>query len=473
MQSLNTLTGHWQKKLRSAALQLQKTQPQNFFLTVALFFGTVLILITPIFMGPDEPAHFYTIARYSNGYIDSVQEGGKKGYRLQSGAVELRRFEKNPASFRTYEYHKEVPKLLSLKLGGFRSSFYTQVSFTAYSPIAYAHYIITYTAGALLNINPFILFILMRLVGLLVYVGLVFLAIKIIPRGKWLYVTLALLPMSLFIAGVIGADGLVIGSTMLLVAMIFNGIINPKVLNKKYLLYLLGVVLVLGLSKQTFFLTSLLLFALPAPKGFRKFKWYLALSAIFLIVASCMIGWYLYSSKLTSLSPGGVIDSSKQLQGVLHNPFFFVRAVLRSYITTNATPIYLGFIGVLGWLTISLPIWITGGWLLVLFKSAHGGKSVAKVLLNLLQWFIFIMVPLMLTMMLTLGLYLTWTPVGSILVDGLQGRYFIPIIAILLPLMMLNKSEPNDKSRVFILLSVLFLQVSTLIVYAFYYIKFK
>jgi uncharacterized membrane protein len=463
----------WNNKINTVSVFLQKIQPHNFFLAVALFFGTILILITPVFMGPDEPAHFYTIARYSNGYVAPTQEGGKTGIRLQSGAVELRRFEKNPASFRTYEYHKEVPKLLSLKLDGFRSSFYTQANFTAYSPIAYAHYIITYTAGALLNINPFILFLLMRLVGLLVYIGLVFLAIKIIPRGKWLYVTLALLPMSLFIAGVIGADGLVIGSTMLLVAMIFNGIVNPKVLNKKYLLCLLGVVLVLGLSKQTFFLTSLLLFALPAPKAYRKFKWYLALGAIFLIVTGCMFVWYMYAGKYTNISSGYAVDSSKQLQGVLQNPFFYAKTVIRTYITTNATPIYLGFIGVLGWLNISLPIWITWAWLLVLFKSVQGSKRVAKVLLNLLQWFIFIIVPVMLAMMLTLGLYLTWTPVGSILVDGLQGRYFIPIIAILLPLLMLNKSEPNNNSRVFIILSVLFLQISTLIVYVFYYIKFR
>jgi len=473
MTSRRIYAKRWNNKINTVTVFLQRIQPQNFFLAVALFFGTVLILITPIFMGPDEPAHFYTIARYSNGYVAPTQEDGKTGIRLQSGAAELRRFEKNPVSFRTYEYHKEVPKLLSLKLDSFRSSFYTQANFTAYSPIAYAHYIITYTAGALLNINPFILFMLMRLVGLLVYICLVFLAIKIIPRGKWLYVTLALLPMSLFIAGVIGADGLVIGSTMLLVAMIFNGIINPKVLNKKYLLYILGVVLVLGLSKQTYFLTALLLFALPAPKAYRKFKWYLALGAIFLIVTGCMFVWYMYTGKYTNISSGYAVDSSKQLQGVLHNPFFFVRAVLRSYITTNATPIYLGFIGVLGWLTISLPIWITVGWLLVLFKSAHGGKKVAKVLSSLLQWFIFIIVPLMLTMVLTLGLYLTWTPVGSALVDGLQGRYFLPIAAILLPLLVLNKSEPNDKSRVFILLSVMFLQISTLVVYAFYYIKFR
>lgn len=473
MQSLNTLIGFCQKKLHSSGLLLQKIQPHNFFLAVALFFGTMLILITPVFMGPDEPAHFYTIARYSNGYIASTYESGKTGIRLQSGAVELRKFEKNPASFRTYEYHKEVPKLLGLKLGGFRSSFYTQANFTAYSPVAYAHYIITYLTGALLNINPFILFMLMRLVGLLVYIGLVFLAIKIIPRGKWLYASLALLPMSLFIAGVIGADGLVIGSTMLLVAMIFNGIVNPKVLNKKYLLCLLGVVLVLGLSKQTYFLASLLLFALPAPRAFRKFKWYLALCAIFLIVAGCMISWYMYTSKYTNISPGGAIDFSKQLQVIMQNPLFFIRAVLRSYITTNATPIYLGFVGVLGWLTISLPIWITGGWLLTLFKSAQGNKKSTKASLNALQLFTFFIVPVMLAMLLTLGLYLTWTPVGSALVDGLQGRYFIPIIAILLPLLMLNKSGPDNGSRVFIMLSVMFLQLSTLIVYAFHYIKFK
>ena len=34
-----------------------------------------------------------------------------------------------------------------------------------------------------------------------------------------------------------------------------------------------------------------------------------------------------------------------------------------------------------------------------------------------------------------LALYITWTPVGSSTIDGVQGRYFIPLIAVLVLLL--------------------------------------
>ena len=45
-------------------------------------------------------------------------------------------------------------------------------------------------------------------------------------------------------------------------------------------------------------------------------------------------------------------------------------------------------------------------------------------------WFVF--VTLALISLIILGMYFQWTPVGTFITEGVQGRYFIPVIIIFL-----------------------------------------
>ena len=55
---------------------MKDLNPIKIFLVLALLFGTLFVLITPPFQGPDEPVHFYRATQIANvNFIPDVQNG--------------------------------------------------------------------------------------------------------------------------------------------------------------------------------------------------------------------------------------------------------------------------------------------------------------------------------------------------------------------------------------------------------------
>jgi uncharacterized membrane protein len=444
-------------------------QPQKFFVIIALFFGIFYAYFTPLFQGPDEPSHFLSISRLSNGYLRANFENGSFGTRADQGSLELFNFVPNLAGQSKYNYADQIERLLKINPDNESSAFITTVG-AAYSPASYLPYIITFKIMSIARVNPFMIFILLRLVGLFIWVWLTYLAIKIIPKGKWIMTTLALLPMTLFISSVISADTLTNGFLFLVVSMVFFGISKPKEVSKKYLLALFGAVILLGISKQTFFIVSLLIFAVPKPDYISKKMYYAAIILTIVSCAALSICWQVFIGNW-SVSPIPGVSPGAQMKFLVSRPLSAVKVLWNTFLPTGSNSIYISFIGVLGLIDVSLPIWITFGWVIALFKSLGTVKKNAVSILNRWQKGIFISISILLASAMLLGLYLTWTPVGGGSIQGIQGRYLIPVFAILIPVFVSRKNEPSLLTRRYLMAGVLLLEIATAVVFAARYIQ--
>ncbi len=450
--------------------KLANISPQKFFVFVALFFGLFYVVLTPIFQGPDEGAHFVSIIRFSNGYISVNKEDGRLGTRGQPGALELNNYYPVLTNQSKYNYVDQLGKMYELKLGKFREKFDSAVPAAPYSPFTYTQYILTFFLGSIIGVSPVILYLLVRLSGLLVWVIFTYFGIKIIPRGKWLLTTLALLPMSLYISSVISADNFVNGLVYLFVALIFLSIYKPSVVSRRYFLVLVGMAILVGLTKQTFFIISLLLLAVPKPRDINKrFFYSIVLLAIF--ISTLMALYWQFFIGNWSVSPIPGVSSSLQIKHILLHPLGFARTIWNTFLTTSSNPIYISFIGVLGLLDVSLPIWITFGWILLLYKSIGDRSKKIIDTLKRSQKFIFITTSTLLFIALTLGLYLTWTPVGGRVIAGHQGRYLLPLFAILIPVIASKRSEPSKITQTYLIAGILFLEITTMMVFIARYIQ--
>ena len=67
--------------------------------------------------------------------------------------------------------------------------------------------------------------------------------------------------------------------------------------------------------------------------------------------------------------------------------------------------------------------------------------------INLKQKIWFILIFLGLTLLILTGLYLTWSPVGYEVIAGVQGRYFIPAIILIL-LCLINKNKKVEYKNI-------------------------
>ena len=85
----------------------------------------------------------------------------------------------------------------------------------------------------------------------------------------------------------------------------------------------------------------------------------------------------------------------------------------------------------LGWLNILMPNWIINSWLGILLFSAIAEQSHREVFTSEHKLLYFLIsFGVIFIVMLTMAL--AWTPMGYEVIEGVQGRYYIPIIFLLL-----------------------------------------
>lgn len=443
-------------------------RPEKLFLFTAILFGIGFSIINPLFQAPDEHSHYYRAAGMANGSLLPIIENDRPGTKIQSGSIELFKYYdlNNQISKGAYRY--QIKKMLALPLGSFREKFFL-VSTTLYTPVSYLPQVITYFIASLVKANPLIIFILVRLSGLLVWVALVYYSIKIIPRGKWLLATLALLPISLFISSVVSADTVTNGLTFLTVAMVYAALARPKALTKKYLIVLILLFVLLALAKQGMALVSFLILLLPTPSYLNKNKFRIIKGLTVIAAIGLSLAWQLYIAPIASILTLEGTNSSQQLAFILASPLRILKIFWNTYLNFGTDGIYTTFFVALGMLNVVLPIWLGFAWVIALVVSAGSTDNTKKDSLNLYQKIYFSLVALGLFGAITAALYLTWTRPGSDQVAGLQGRYFVPVLAILIPVITSNKLEPKNKTKYYLIVLILLLQFFALWLFLSYY----
>ncbi len=127
------------------------------------------------------------------------------------------------------------------------------------------------------------------------------------------------------------------------------------------------------------------------------------------------------------------VSAKDQLNGVISHPFIFILVIVRSIINYGEIWFKQGIGCHLGWANIISPMAPP----LMLFSAFLGlsssGAGVKSEKGNLFFEEFFDRLLIAATVFITAGLiflslYLQWTPVGSNLVEGIQGRYFYPLI---------------------------------------------
>ncbi len=473
------------RKIKKPEKKITVDRPVNdlnfarLFLLIGGFFGLAMLLITPPFQVPDEHDHFFRAMMISSGqfvaqsYPFTKAEKGKVPLKYQRGKGGI-----VPVSvpYTTREVNKKLPfhpehrqnpddikKMLKLplKMKGYPDVF-INTSAAGYSPLLYLPAAAVISVGRLASGSPLIFMYLGRLINLLLFLALVYWALKITPTGKSLFFLLALMPMTLFLAPSVSIDGLTIASALLLTASLLKLAANPKdpVTLQEWLI-IPGTAISLALGKIVY--TPLLLLFLLNPQVFfgkERSRLYLCISTTVCVILAS-IAWaqlktlelnidysqipfdftsFQYSDKLLPL-----IDAKRQLHNLLQNPLLFPQ-VLATTIRQYGSYFFRTFIGQLGWLDTTLPSWLIWSYPLCLLMSTISAQPTtsrpgfSRALLGVVWLTIF--------MGIFLGFYLIGSPVNNTFISGVQGRYFIPTT---LPLLLIFSAGyiPQKKSQLF------------------------
>ncbi len=406
--------------------------PSRFYLGAAIFSGSIMLFLTPPMQVPDESAHFYRAYQLAEGGIIANKKDGMTGGHLPSS---LRNF-KQKFDILAFNPERKVGKGLYGKMLG-QELFPHQRKFLAfevaalYSPVPYVPQVIGIWLGASFNSSPIVLMWLGRAFNLLFSAGIIYLAIRLAPAYRWVFVLVAMMPMTLFQKASLSPDAMTNALALLFTALVLRYALTKTPINF-YALLTVGIML--ALSKSAYLVLFLLLFLIPAEK-YGGIKRYFSINTAIAgagVLATSL--WSILVSVIyTPFSGRSNIDPSAQLAHILSDVGGFMSLVWDD-LTVNLGKYLTGMVGQLGWLDTPMPEWFIFFYVTSVIVIALLDARCRTVITWQSKTLLFLVTGLGVLLVATL-LYLSAEPVASTNIISIQGRYFIPLLTVMLLLL--------------------------------------
>lgn len=402
------------------------TGPGRFVLAAALLSGAAFAVVTPPFQVPDETAHFYRAYRVSEGRLDLIPRPGRTEGPLPASVHRIGDL------FADLPFHPERRTSPRAILAAFRIPLAPERREPVFFPNTLQYTFVPYVpqamgiaAGRLLGAPALALLYLARLANLLCGAVAIAFAVRRLPAFAWLAAMVALTPMSLSLLGSASADVTTIASSFVLVSTVAKLVWGTEGIRRRDLFLLAAASAVLCASKPPYLLLALLAVLIPAarlPRGRR---------ASFLLldfaVSLCAASW----ATVTARSVGFIrlnagLDPGRQIHDALLHPLRFLGVVAMDYAVH--APRYLSqIVGRLGWLDVQLPMPFLAAYLVLLLALVFLDAGTA---LEVRPWQRGVVAAAVLAAMtlVSASQYAVWTPYGADFIEGLQGRYFLPLV---------------------------------------------
>ena len=405
-----------------------KKKLEKLFLTFMIPIGMFyLVFMLPTY-APDESAHIWRIYDFSEGHIFAQQdeEGNSIGTNVPEELIEAKQ-----ETLNSYAKLKEM-----LARGGNSGETVNVISpAQAYPFVLYLPAAIVFGIVRLCHIPILWGLYLAKLANFVIFLAGGYYAIKKIPFGKYILLACLFLPMVLQQAVSLSADSIINTGLFVYIAYTIALVFQKEKITKRQLFGYSLLILFVSLAKMAYVPMIGLGFMLIFSKQMTK-KEKIAIFGVGTLICIILVGVnYIYSTTLVNPSAQTYyeaqnVNGTEQIKGVLSNPISFVK-VLKNTIDVYGESYLFGMIASpLGWLDIVVSPLITIAFLvLVIFSSMIENNEVAFSRKQKI-WNFLIVVG---TALLIIGaMYISWTGVGAEVVEGVQGRYFIPLLPLLL-----------------------------------------
>jgi uncharacterized membrane protein len=288
-------------------------------------------------------------------------------------------------------------------------------------------------------------------------------------------VFVGLLPMALFQAASLSADVMVEGLLALFSIYILYLVKQKKLISWQQLAVLLLLATGMTLTKQVMFIFLPLVLLLPR-RQFRSARYsILAKTAIIVIPLILFAGWMsrAHSINVTPSAPLGQ-NTHMQESFILHNPHSYINVLWNTNFFNWSDSITGSFIGNFGWQDTPLAEWLVIlGYLSMAFVFL-ANYSAPRAWLSRKQKYLIISVGVIYWLAVSTALYVYYTPVGFKIIVGLQGRYFIPLALLAIPVVYSSgwlKTSRSAYRRVGVLAPIFLLVCSVITIYVRYYVN--
>jgi len=400
----------------------------NLYAVILALVGLLLVFLVPPYQSPDEQTHLYRAYQLSEGHIVAKKLSYGAGDILPSSLSK---------SFDQYYYllfspDKKVDRAVYTKSieTPLNKNKTTETRFentAIYPPFAYVPQIIAVGIGRIFNASPVILLYMARLANLATWVAILWLAMRRNGKVRLPLLAFGLVPIVAFQAASASADVVTAAVAIFFVLEVCRLLTTKAAITRNQIILLTATAVTLALCKFPYILLSLTALLIPASRfASRKSAWKaraLTLGPAWAIALT----WVVIAQK-TFVNLRVEAQSGMQLHYILTAPLGFAKTLYNTYVSLPSDGLYIQMIGQLGWLDTKLPFWVllcsALAVVLATLSVSFDKKSPEPTTFQRL-------VTLGLTLV-TIGaistlLYLTWNAPRATVIDGLQGRYYIPL----------------------------------------------
>ena len=402
------------------------------FLFIVLALGFVYMQVFIGLSAPDEPSHYISSYKLSSSLM-GIKAVDDKGYvLLYEDSVYLEdSFKLTEESLKAAHDWKKNTTQYGIDKNSTYISRHIPVNT---SPLIYLPQALGMSLARILNLSAVTMIDFAKFFNLLFFALLMAYSIKILPFGKYIVYGLSLLPMTLHLAASMSYDALIIALYTLFISKILALSRSSAKVKIKDIAFLCIIIAICGPCKIVYSLLVLFYFIIPRSK-FKKLSHYLlGFTAVFL---SMFLAMYLVNAatiaSYTSLESGQEFGNVKQSYGlieVLTWPSLLIKMFYNTFLY-EVDNYHMGFIGAsLGNLDeiLSIPYAIVCCYSLGLVALSLNDKNNLKPLEKI--WMLLVCLGVIFG--LELSMLVAWTDRNSKIIEGVQGRYFIPIATPLL-----------------------------------------
>lgn len=423
---------------------------ENIFLLTVPVICLMFMATMPTFKNHDELYHWIRTYEVSTGVLATKVEDGVQGTKMPEAITAIMK-----SNWETTTY-SDVNYALGIEMD--KDNTYTIDSKTAavYAFVQYIPQAIGALVARVFTSKPLIMAYAGRLFNIIFAMFVLYKAIKLMPFGKKIFLIISYIPIVIEGFSSLSPDAMTTSISFLYIAYILNlAFDEKKIVGLKQKIFLTLLSIIVALCKIVYLPLVLLLFLIPKEKFCNTgkedkspiTKKILNIMLIAGIAVVINLLWLGFSSRyLLNLRDG---DSKYQVLLLFKNPIMYIQELIYTF-NLYGNNYLTGMLGEsLGWGELIRLNFIVPSVLFVLLIIELVTDETLRNKFSGWQKFVIFITFLIIFGLIFTSLYVQWTTIGSESILGVQGRYFIPILPLLMLLIgndIKIKSGYNDKS---------------------------
>lgn len=426
------------------------------YLVSSLLFGTVILLILPPFAVPDEKIHFYSAYDLANIFLGkgSFQENGGLLMRVCDEKILPPEFNSNPGFLRDLtetitlsDYKKYYPYFVSNILDAADSSIVKFNKNITNAVVGYIPQTLGIIIARLIGFNQFGLFYLGRVFNLFCCSLFMFLGMKITKVKNLLFFIVALLPMFLQQAASYSYDGVINTASSVFIMTVISIYYDRKMDCVRLFIALLSGLILFYLKSFTYFPIVLLPLILIKNEYFysnRKALLYFFYTLLMIISIWIFFGSMIFSKYPIYRTTTGFYGNEIVLYDIgllARYPLKYLSLLFNTYSTNMFTLFNQMTGGIMAVRNIEisnfLSVLLFG---ILLFIILDNSRESSQIMLSNPARVILFVITFLVINTISVAMLLYGSGYGRNNIGGIQGRYFLPVLPIIL-LLLKNKMK--------------------------------